>query len=173
MEEEKVKDTNYIDLAEASEILNVSKVTIIKWINKVEEASNKHLNKLPDFPKWEKINGKLMMKSEEVDKLINFKNNLNYGDLSYDKKNNDMEGYVTMSQASDLIGRTKVTVSRWYKWYEMMSEEEKIEKEVPELPPYIESDRGWKYIKKVDIPLLEHFRDNLKRGTFTEYTRAL
>ena len=74
------------------------------------------------------------------------------------KKIND-ELYYSLTEVGYLIGKTKLTILRWYEYESTLPEEERL------LPQYIEwGNCKGKYIKVADMEKVEQFVKNKKRG---------
>ncbi|MFW6130246.1 MAG: helix-turn-helix domain-containing protein [Atribacterota bacterium] len=164
----------YIHIKDAAKNIEKSKATIWWWIQFDKQATKEQKERLPEFPRWIEKNSKLYIRYDDIDKLKKFSKAISYGDLSLENETKDgidKTTHVTMSEAARLIDRTKATVSRWYKWYEEMGDEEKDN--FPELPERNKDSRGWKWIAKDDIPMLEKFRDSISKGDLSKYTNRL
>lgn len=78
---------------------------------------------------------------------------------------------IKISDAAKLIGRTTQTVKHWYKWVELVGQQN-----IPVTLPKREriGSRGDMYVNKQDIPMLATFRDflALNPGIMRIYNRT-
>lgn len=73
--------------------------------------------------------------------------------------------YLTIGEVAKMIERGPQTIKNWYAWQD---------KEQTDILPSMHTDldaKGTRYFKETDIPLLIHFRDNIKYGMMADFNR--
>lgn len=73
--------------------------------------------------------------------------------------------YFTIGEVAKMIDRGPQTIKNWYAWQE---------REQTDILPQVHNDldeKKTRYFREEDVPLLIHFRDNIKYGMMAEFNR--
>ncbi len=77
--------------------------------------------------------------------------------------------FIGLAQAAMMLDISMYTLNNWYKWYG--SELNKTSLKLPEIIR-ASGSHSKRFIKASDLPMLEEFKKNLKRGDMAEFNAA-
>ena len=79
--------------------------------------------------------------------------------------NDEKKEYLSIKACAEIIGVSRMTIYRWYKWYE--SESNTTDLKLPEIHRF--GSYGEKFIKRDELDMLVDFKNKIRNGMMADY----